>query len=159
MYEAVKKTKRLAPKEKLIIKTKEGLTSNEKKAVRNHNKILRKHFLYKRNTNSERIANTDASTVPVIGNKKSSIDSKKCSKKSPGMDQIKVKLIKYSPEVVYEKIACIYNNIAVTRKHPCEITHGIFKSTTKARKNIRKILAVCIMKTIYSRLDSAIPIS
>ena len=30
MYEAVKKIKRLAPKEKLIIKTKEGLTSNEK---------------------------------------------------------------------------------------------------------------------------------
>ena len=28
-------------------------------------------------------------------------------KKSPGMDQIKVKLIKYSPEVVYEKIAYI----------------------------------------------------
>ena len=31
MYEAVKKIKRLAPKEKLIIKTKERLTSNEKK--------------------------------------------------------------------------------------------------------------------------------
>ena len=30
IYEAVKKIKRLAPKEKLIIKTKEGLTSNEK---------------------------------------------------------------------------------------------------------------------------------
>ena len=44
MYEAVKKIKRLAPKEKLIIKTKEGLTSNEKKTVRNHSKILRKHF-------------------------------------------------------------------------------------------------------------------
>ena len=97
----------MAPKEKLIIKTKEGLTSNEKKAVRNHSKIPRKHFLYKRNTNSERISNTDVNTVPVIGNKKSSIDSKKYSNKSPGMDQIKVKLIKYSPEVVYEKIAYI----------------------------------------------------
>ena len=30
-YEAVKKIKPLAPKEKLIIKTKEGLTSNAKK--------------------------------------------------------------------------------------------------------------------------------
>ena len=30
-YEAVKKIKPLAPKEKLIIKTKEGLTSNVKK--------------------------------------------------------------------------------------------------------------------------------
>ena len=44
MYEAVKKIKRLAPKEKLIIKTKEGLTSNEKKTVRNHSKIPQKTF-------------------------------------------------------------------------------------------------------------------
>ena len=31
MYEAVKRMKRLTTKEKLIIKTNEGLTSNEKK--------------------------------------------------------------------------------------------------------------------------------
>ena len=31
MYEAVKNIKRLAPKEELTIRTKEGLTSNEKK--------------------------------------------------------------------------------------------------------------------------------
>ena len=31
MYEAVKNIKRLAPKEKLTIRTKERLTSNEKK--------------------------------------------------------------------------------------------------------------------------------
>ena len=43
MYEAVKKIKQLAPKEKLIIKTKE-LNSNEIKSVRNHSKIFRKHF-------------------------------------------------------------------------------------------------------------------
>ena len=44
MYETVKKIKRLAPPKKLIIKTKEGLTSNEKQTLRNHSKILRKHF-------------------------------------------------------------------------------------------------------------------
>ena len=40
MYEAVKKIKRLAPKEKLIIKTKEGRTSNEKK----QSEIIAKYF-------------------------------------------------------------------------------------------------------------------
>ena len=40
MYEAVKKIKRLAPKEKLIIKTKEGLTSNEKM----QSEIVAKYF-------------------------------------------------------------------------------------------------------------------
>ena len=77
MYEAVEKIKRLAPKEKLIIKTKERFSLNEKKAVRNHSKMLRKHFLYKRNTNAERITNTDVNTIHIIRNKKSSMDSKK----------------------------------------------------------------------------------
>ena len=38
--------------------------------------------------------------------------------KIPGMDQINVELIKYSPEVVYSKIADIYNNIADTGMYP-----------------------------------------
>ena len=76
MHEALKKIKRLAPKEKLIILTEEGLTSNEK-AVRNHSKILQKHFLHKRNTNAERITNADVNTIHIIRSKKSSMDSKK----------------------------------------------------------------------------------
>ena len=94
--------------------------------------------------------------------------------KSPGMDQINVELIKYSPEVVYEKIAAIYNDIADTGKHPNEITHGILRALQKPGKPkgptsnlrpiillsvLRKILVVCIMKNINSRLDSAIPMS
>ena len=55
--------------------------------------------------------------------------------KSPGMDQINVEQIKYSPEVVYEKIADIYNNNAATGKHPNHARN--LKSTTKARKTKR----------------------
>ena len=77
----------------------------QKKAVRNHSKILRTHFLYKCNTNAERITNTHVNTIHIIRNKKSSMDSK--NNISPRMDQIDVELIKYSPEVVYEKIADI----------------------------------------------------
>ena len=75
---------------------------------------------------------------------------------------------------MHEKIAAIYNNIAATGKHPNEITHGILRALQKTGKpkgptsNLRpiillsvlkKILAVCIMKRINSRLDSAIPMS
>ena len=74
-YEAVKKIKPLAPKEKLIIKTKEGLTSNVKNSQKSQQN--RKHFLYKRNTNVERITNTDVIAIHIIRNKKSSMDSKK----------------------------------------------------------------------------------
>ena len=76
MYEAVKKIKQLAPKEKLIIKTKEELTSNEIKSVRNHSKIFRKHF-FKRNTNVKRITNTDGNTIPISRSKKTIMDTKK----------------------------------------------------------------------------------
>ena len=90
------------------------------------------------------------------------------------MEQINVELIKYSPEVVHEKIADMYDNIAATGKHPNEITRGILIALQKPGKPkgptsnlqpinllcvLREILAVCIMKIINSRLDSAIPIS
>ena len=90
------------------------------------------------------------------------------------MDQINVVPIRYSPEAVYEKIADIHNNNAAKRKHPNEITHGILRALQKPEKPkgptsnlrpiillsvLRKILAVCIMKRINSRLGSAIPIS
>ena len=93
---------------------------------------------------------------------------------SPGIDKINVELIKFSPEVVYEKITDIYNNIAATGKRPNEITHGILRAIQKPRKGkgpisnlrliillsvLRKILAVYIMKRINLRLDFAIPIS
>ena len=88
------------------------------------------------------------------------------------MDQINVELIKYSLEVVYKKIADIYNNIAATGKRPNEITHGILRALQKPEKPrrptsnlrpttflsvLRKILAVHIMKRINLRLNS-IPI-
>ena len=49
--------------------------------------------------------------------------------KSPGMNQINVELIKYSPEIVYE-IADICNNVAATGKHPNKTTHGKSKGPT-----------------------------
>ena len=77
MYKAVKKIKRLTPKEKLIIETKERLTSNEKKQSEIIAKYFENNFLYKCNTNAERITNTDVNTVHIIRNMKSSMDSKK----------------------------------------------------------------------------------
>ena len=53
------------------------------------------------------------------------------SNKSSGIDQINIELIKYSLEVLHEKIADIYKNIAATRKHPNEITYGILRALKK----------------------------
>ena len=174
MFKAVKKIKRLAPKEKLIIKTKEGLTSNEKK----QSEIIAKYFkniFYTNATPMQNVLLTPMSTLFTSSEIRKAVGTLK-NNKSPGigMDQINVELIKYSPEDVYEKIAAIYNDIAATGKHPNEITHGILRALQKPGKPnvptsilrpiillsvLRKILAVCIMKRINSRLDSAIPMS
>ena len=88
------------------------------------------------------------------------------------MDQIRVKLTKYSPRVVHKKVADTYSNIAVIGKHPNEITYGISRALQKPGKPkrptsnlqpiiilsvLRTILAVYIMKRVNLRLDCAIP--
>ena len=56
------------------------------------------------------------------------------------MDLINVELLKYSPEVAYEKIADIYNNIAAPGKHPnlnrIGITHGILRGSQENQHQI-----------------------
>ena len=47
------------------------------------------------------------------------------------MDQINKELIKYSPGVVYEKVADIYTKIAATGKDPNGIMHGILRALQK----------------------------
>ena len=76
MYETVKNITRLTHKEKLS-KQKKDVPQMNKKTVRNHSKIFRKYFFHKRNTNAERITNTDVNTIQIIRNKKRSMDSKK----------------------------------------------------------------------------------
>ena len=83
-----------------------------KKAVRNHSKILRKHLLYKRNTNAKPITNTNVNTIHIIRLRKSVWSLKII--KAPEWNSALVTLIKYSPAAVYEKVANIYNNIEAT---------------------------------------------
>ena len=132
MYEAVKKIKRLTPKEKLITKTKEGITSNEKK----QSEIIAKYFkniFYRNATPTQNVLPTPMSTLFTSSEIRKAVWTLK-NNESPGMDQNNVELIKFSPEVVYEKIAAIYNNISATGKHPNEITHGILRALQKPGK-------------------------
>ena len=57
------------------------------------------------------------------------MDSK--SNKSLGMDQINVELIKYSPEILYEKVA----DKSTTGKYPNEITRGILPALQNSLTN------------------------
>ena len=127
MYEAVNRIKRLAPKEKLIIKTKEGLTSSKKK----QSEIIAKYFeniFYTNATPMQNVLPIPMSTLFTSSEIRKAVWTLK-NNKSPGMNQINVELIKYSPEIVYE-IADICNNVAATGKHPNKTTHGKSKGPT-----------------------------
>ena len=90
MYEAVKKIKRLAPKEKLIIKTKEGLTSNEKK----QSEIIANYFeniFYTNATPMQNVLPTPMSTLFTSSEIRKAVWTLK-NNKSPGMDQINIEL-------------------------------------------------------------------
>ena len=142
----------------------------------NQSEIIAKYFeniFYANPTPMQNVLPTPMSTLFTSSEIRKAVRTLK-NNKSSGMDQINVELIKYSPEVVYEKVADIYNNIAATGNHPNEITHGILRALQNAGKQKvpksdlvpiillsvpRKILGDCIMKRISSRLDSSIPIS
>ena len=80
----------------------------------------------------------------------------------------------YAPDCVYESVAEIFNLIASHGDFPKEINHGILVPLQKPGKpkgpasnlrpiillpTLRKILPICILDQIYSRLDHEIPIT
>ena len=101
MYEAVKKIKRLAPKEKLIIKTKERPTLNEKE----QSEIIAKYFKNFFYTNAKPMQNvlpTPMSTLFTSSEIRKAVWTLK-NNKSPRMDQINVELIKYHQKLCMKK--------------------------------------------------------
>ena len=111
-------------------------------------------------------------TIPFTANEIRKAIVKLKPIKSPGCDEIPVKLIKYAPDRINEQIAKIYNNMAETGDIPKEVTYGTLKSIQKSNKtkgppsNLRpiillsslcKILPACITNRIKDRLEAEIP--
>ena len=102
----------------------------------NQSEIVAKYFesiFYVNSTPMQNVLPTPMSTLFTSSEIRKGVWTLK-NNKSPRMDQIEVELIKYSSEIVYEKIADIYNNIAATGKHPDEIMHGILIALQKPGK-------------------------
>ncbi len=113
-------------------------------------------------------------TIPFMtGEIKKAVNSLK-NGKSPGCDDIKTELIKYSPDIISEQITKLFNNIAKTGKHPSEMKTGILIPLPKPGKPqgpptnfrpiillsiVRKILAICMICKISDKLNDNIPIS
>ena len=76
--------------------------------------------------------------------------------KSPGCDQINAELVKNSPEIVFEQIAQILNNIAETGNKPLELSLGQLIPLPKPGKpkgpvkNLRPIILLSILRKILA---------
>ena len=91
-------------------------SSNEEK----QSEIIAKYFeniFYTNATLMQNVLPTAMSTLFTSSETRKAVWTLK-NNKSPGMHQINVEVIKYSPEVVYEKIADIYDNICSHREAP-----------------------------------------
>ena len=94
--------------------------------------------------------------------------------RTPGIDNINNELIKYGPKILHEYIKDTLNQIIETGIYPEEIKTGILNPLQKPGKPkgpvqnlrpvillsvLRKILAVCTINRLDSKLRSIIPIS
>ena len=76
--------------------------------------------------------------------------------KSPGCDQINAELVKNSPEIVYEHIAQILNEIAETGDKPLELSLGQLIPLPKPGKpkgpvkNLRPVILLSILRKILT---------
>ena len=95
------------PKKKWLSKQKNDLIQI-KKVVRNHSTVFKNIFY----TNAAPMQNV---LLPILTPFTSSEIRKSVrtlkNNKNPRMDRINVELMKYSPKVVYKKVADIYNNM------------------------------------------------
>ena len=171
MYEAVKNIKRSLPKTPLLIQTKSGLTANEEEQT----KIIAEYFKSQLNKNAESLPASikpTEMTIPFTPTEIKNAVQNLINNKSPGNDEIPIELIKFAPAEVFDKISKIYNQVAITGEYPKELTQGLLCALQKPGKSkgppqnlrpiillsvLRKILSVCLMKRIGTRINAEIP--
>ena len=172
MYQVVKQ---LQPREKkkILVDSEHGVTSNDKQQI----KIITEHFkkVFHRcdQMEIEHIKPKEMKTQFTKEEVAKAIRSLK-NNKSPGIDDIKAELIKYSPGIIHEKISDIFNEIAKTGETPEEMIEGILVPLPKPGKKLgppanlrpvillstlRKILAICMIRRLEEKINSKIPLS
>ena len=173
MYKAVRKSVRKR-KQKLVIKTKDGLTCDVEEATKEITKFFKDMFNKDHNINN--IAEPTPMNPPFsVTEIKKAIKSLKFNK-SPGIDNLTSEELKMGPEELYESITSLLNTIASTGKYPKVLNHGILIPLQKPGKPkgpvgnlrpvilstlLRKVMAICMLNRITSKLygESNIPVT
>ena len=155
MYEAANFLRRLKPKEKLIIQSKEGKTSNPKDCA----EILTEHFqgvFYNKNYKPiPEIQPTEMKT-PFTEEEIQRVIMSMKNNKSGGCDLMTPELIKYGDKEISKGIASVLNNTAKTGKYPQELKKGILIPLPKPNKakgppaNCRPVILLLTLRKILT---------
>lgn len=172
MFKAIKVLKNNEKKKPLLIQGEHGLTTNEEEQTT----IVARHFESVFTTEDlEEIQEIPPSEMdpPFTEEEvKQAIKTLK-NNKSAGADEMKAEQLKYGGKIIPQKIAEILNETAKTGKHPKELKEGILTPLQKPGKKagpptnlrpiillttLRKILAICLIRRIGSKINENIPI-
>ena len=173
MYKAIRSIRITDPQKQLLIDVKDGKTTDETEQV----KIITDHFIntiYDEATTPMKHVPPKEMVRPFTQEEiKNAIRSLR-NNKSAGTDNICAELLKYSQEVIYSRIAEIFNSIARSGEYPEELKEGILVPLSKPGKPqgppanlrpiillsvIRKILAICMIRRTSQKLSNKIPIT
>ena len=173
MYKAIRKSIRNKPKQDIAIETENGITVNEEESILIVSDWFERAFNADNQNMFPDVTPTEMK-IPFSTNEvRRAIKSLK-NNKSAGIDDIVAEQLKYGPEIVIAGIADIFNNIAGSGSYPKEIKEGILIPLPKPGKKkgppgnlrpiillsvLRKVLAICMIQRIHSRLNDNISIT
>ena len=147
----LKNINKMRPKQPLVIKSDEGLTTNGNTQI----KIIAKYFNDIFWKDAQPMSNLRLTVMPnpFTSDEIKKAVSKMKMNKSPGCDEITVELIMYAPDCVNESIAEIFNKIGSDGDCPKKINHEILVLLQKPGKprrpasNLRPIILLsCFVK-------------
>ena len=173
MYKAVRKSVQ-KKKQKLVIKTKEGLTCDAEEA----NKEITKFFkeMFQKNNIIDNEAEPKPLNPPLsLTEVKKAVKSLKFNK-SAGIDNLTSEELKMGPDELLQSITTLINKISSTGKYPEVLNHGILVPLQKPGKPkgpvgnlrpvilstlLRKVIAICMLNRISQKLygEENIPIT
>ena len=173
MYKAVRKSVR-KKKQKLVIKTKEGLTCDAEEANKEITNFFKEMF-HKDNT-IDNFAEPKPFDPPLsLAEVKKAVKSLKYNK-SAGIDNLTSEELKMGPDELLQSITVLINKISSTGKYPEVLNHGILVPLQKPGKPkgpvgnlrpvilstlLRKVIAICMLNRIAHKLygEANIPVT
>jgi len=173
MYKAIRKISRDKPKQPIIVEKKEGVTCDENTATEVITNYFKLMFNDENQTKMDEIKPTEMS-IPFEEEEIADAIKSLKNNKSAGIDEIHAEQLKYGPDIINKNIAEILNDVAKTGDYPEELKHGILVPLPKPNKKkgpvgnlrpiillsiLRKILAICLIRRIYDKLNEHIPVT